>query len=112
MTPTPETLNPPIVTPTALTPENLTPFVLATNVVLAMLSVAMFLAFWRLLRGPSLPDRVVALDLIALLSIGFIAIYDITTNDAVFLDVAIALGLVAFLGTISFARYVERGASR
>ncbi|MBW3635244.1 MAG: cation:proton antiporter [Armatimonadetes bacterium] len=79
---------------------------------MAMLCVALFLAFWRLLRGPSLPDRVVALDLIALLSVGFIAIYDIVTNDTVFLDVAIVLGLVAFLGTVAFARYVERGATR
>jgi multicomponent Na+:H+ antiporter subunit F len=77
-----------------------------------MLCIAMFLAFWRLLRGPTLPDRVVALDLIALQSVGFIAIYDIVTNDTVFLDVAIVLGLVAFLGTVAFARYVERGAAR
>jgi multicomponent Na+:H+ antiporter subunit F len=104
---TPETLS-----PDALTPENLTPFTFAMNGVLAMLCIAMFLAFWRLLRGPTLPDRVVALDLIALQSVGFIAIYDIVTNDTVFLDVAIVLGLVAFLGTVAFARYVERGAAR
>lgn len=99
-------------TPESLNPGNLTPFTLAANAVMAMLCVALFLAFWRLLRGPSLPDRVVALDLIALLSVGFIAIYDIVTNDTVFLDVAIVLGLVAFLGTVAFARYVERGATR
>ena len=92
-----------------MTGEPLGPFSLVANIVLAMLCVAMFLAFARLLRGPSLPDRVVALDLIALLSVGFIAIYDIVTNDTVFLDVAIALGLIAFVGTIAFARYVERG---
>lgn len=99
-------------TPESLNPGNLNPFALVANVVMAMLCVALFLAFWRLLRGPSLPDRVVALDLIALLSVGFIAIYDIVTNDTVFLDVAIVLGLVAFLGTVAFARYVERGATR
>lgn len=99
-------------TPESLNPGNLTPFALVANVVMAMLCVALFLAFLRLLRGPSLPDRVVALDLIALLSVGFIAIYDIVTNDTVFLDVAIVLGLVAFLGTVAFARYVERGATR
>jgi multicomponent Na+:H+ antiporter subunit F len=104
---TPETL-----APDALRPENLTPFTFVMNGVLAILCVAMFLAFWRLLRGPTLPDRVVALDLIALLSVGFIAMYDIVTNDTVFLDVAIVLGLVAFLGTVAFARYVERGAAR
>jgi multicomponent Na+:H+ antiporter subunit F len=98
--------------PESLSPQNLTPFSLATNIVLAMLCAALFLALIRLLRGPTLPDRVVALDLIALLSVGFIAIYDITTNDTVFLDVAIVLGLVAFLGTVAFARYIERGAAR
>lgn len=99
-------------TPEALSPGNFNPFNFAAGGVMAMLCVALFLAFWRLLRGPSLPDRVVALDLIALLSVGFIAIYDIVTNDTVFLDVAIVLGLVAFLGTVAFARYVERGATR
>lgn len=103
---------PEALTSQALTPQNLTPFTFALNGVLAMLCIAMFLAFWRLLRGPTLPDRVVALDLISLLCVGFIAMYDIVTNDTVFLDVAIVLGLVAFLGTIAFARYVERGASR
>jgi multicomponent Na+:H+ antiporter subunit F len=81
------------------------------NIVFGMLCVAMFLAFFRLLRGPSLPDRVVALDLTALLSVGFIAIYDIMTNSTVFLDVAIALGLIAFVGTIAFAIYIQRGSS-
>lgn len=83
-----------------------------TVIVLTMLSVAMFLAFLRLLRGPTLPDRVVALDLIALLSVGFIAVYDIVTNDTVFLDVAIALALIAFVGTIAFARFIEKGEAR
>lgn len=99
-------------TPESLNPGNFSPFNFAVNAVMAMLCVALFLAFWRLLRGPSLPDRVVALDLIALISIGVIALYDIVTNDTVFLDVAIVLGLVAFLGTVAFARYVERGATR
>ena len=83
---------------------------LITMIVLGMLCIALFLAFARLVRGPTLPDRVVALDLIALLSVGFIAIYDIVTNDTVFLDVALALALIAFVGTIAFARYMEREA--
>jgi multicomponent Na+:H+ antiporter subunit F len=83
---------------------------LVAIVVLVMLCISLFLAFLRLLRGPTLPDRVVALDLIALLSVGFIAIYDIVTNDTVFLDVAIALALIAFVGTIAFACYMERAA--
>lgn len=73
-----------------------------------MLTVAMILAFVRLLRGPSLPDRVVALDLITILVVAIVATYDIATDQPVLFDAAIVLALVAFLGTVAFARYVER----
>jgi multicomponent Na+:H+ antiporter subunit F len=79
-------------------------------IIFAMLSIALFLAFVRLVRGPSLPDRVVALDLIAVLSVGFIAMYALDTKQPIFLDAAIVLALIAFLGTIAFARYLERRA--
>lgn len=84
----------------------------SSNLVLGMLTAAMFLAFYRLVRGPSLPDRVVALDLIVMLAVGFITVYDIATELSVFLDVAIVLALLSFLGTVAFARYVEKGAAR
>ncbi|MBV9787956.1 MAG: cation:proton antiporter [Chloroflexi bacterium] len=75
-----------------------------------MLSCGMTLAFIRLVRGPTLPDRVVALDLFAVLSTAFLTIYAIDTNQQVFLDVAIVLALIAFLGTVAFALYIERRA--
>jgi multicomponent Na+:H+ antiporter subunit F len=78
-------------------------------VVLVVLDAALLLAFVRLWRGPSLPDRVVALDLSGSLVVGIIAVYGILAGQPVFLDVAIALALVAFLGTVAYARYVERG---
>lgn len=80
------------------------------NLVYAMLSLALLLAFARLLRGPSLPDRVVSLDLIASLVVGFTCAYAIGTNQRVFLDVAIVLALIAFLSTVAFALYIERRA--
>ncbi len=80
------------------------------TIIYAMLIVALFLAFGRLVRGPSLPDRVVALDLTALLTAGIISVYAIDTNQGVFLDAAIVLALITFLGTIAFARYLERRA--
>lgn len=80
------------------------------NLVYAMLGLAWFLALARLVRGPSLPDRVVALDLIAFLTVGIVSAYAIGTNQRVFLDVAIVLALITFLGTIAFAQYVERRA--
>jgi multicomponent Na+:H+ antiporter subunit F len=80
-------------------------------IALAMLSVALLLAFVRLARGPSLPDRVIALDLISILAAAIAATYAIAAEKAVFLDVAIVLALISFLGTVAFARYVERQGS-
>jgi multicomponent Na+:H+ antiporter subunit F len=80
-------------------------------IALSMMSIAILLAVVRLIRGPSLPDRVVALDLISILVAGVIAIYAIETGQAAYLDVAIALALIAFLGTVAFARYIEKQVS-
>lgn len=80
------------------------------EVVFAIISLAMVLAFVRLVRGPSLPDRVVALDLIAISTAGFITVYAIDTGQRVFIDVAIVLALITFLSTVAFAQYIERRA--
>jgi len=85
---------------------------LATEVVLlalAMLGAALFLAFARLVRGPSLPDRVVALDLLSTVAVGFTSAFAVVSGQLVYLDVAIVLALIAFLGTVAFARYTEKG---
>jgi multicomponent Na+:H+ antiporter subunit F len=75
---------------------------------MGMAGVAMFLALARLVIGPSLPDRVVALDLIVVIAVGIIAAYDILTEQPILLDAATVVALVAFLGTVAFAHYVER----
>lgn len=78
--------------------------------VFAMLSAALVLTCVRLLRGPTLADRVVALDLLAVMSVSFIAVYALNTGQAVFLDAALVLALIAFLSSVAFARYLERRA--
>lgn len=80
----------------------------ALTFVLPLLGVAMVLTFVRLVRGPDLPDRVVALDLMTVVVLGMIAGYGIGAGQPVFLDVAIVLALVSFVATIAFAAYVER----
>ena len=75
---------------------------------LLVLAISMALTFVRLVRGPSLMDRVVALELIASLVAGIVAVYAIGTDDPALIDVAIALALVAFMGAVAFARYAER----
>ena len=81
----------------------------AGAIALALVSVALFLAALRLFRGPTLPDRVVALELISSLMVGIIALVSIVGEQAVLIDVAIALALVGFLGAVAFARYIEKG---
>lgn len=80
----------------------------AVDISFVILMAAMVLAFVRLALGPSLPDRVVALDLITILAVAFSALFAISSGKQAFLDVAIALALIAFLATVAFARYAER----
>ena len=79
---------------------------------LTAMSGALALALLRLIRGPSLPDRLVALELIASLMVGVVALVSIGTRQAIFLDVAIVLALVGFLGSVAFARFLVRGIVR
>ena len=79
------------------------------NLVLGMLILAVFLAQLRLVVGPSLPDRVIALDLMATLLVGFIAVYSIASSQTVLLDAATIVALISFLGSVAFARYIEKG---
>lgn len=83
-----------------------------TNIVLGMLILATLLAMVRIVRGPSLPDRVIALDLIGSVVAGIIAVYAVANDEPVFVDVAIVMALVIFIGTIAFARYLERRIAR
>ena len=73
-----------------------------------ILSLALLFAMTRLIRGPRLESRVVALDLLTILGIGIIATYAVMSDQTVFLDIAIVLALISFLGTIAFAFYLER----
>ena len=77
---------------------------------LLVVGVAMAASVVRLVRGPSLPARVVALDLLGPLSAGAIALSSIITGQSTFLPVAIVMALVMFVGTVAFALYLERRA--
>jgi len=79
------------------------------DVIFGFLVISMFLAFIRLVRGPSLPDRVVALDLIAITAVGLIGVYAVSTGQPIYIDEAMVLALIAFLGTSAFAHFIEKG---
>lgn len=73
---------------------------------LAILSLAFLLTVIRVLLGPGLPDRVVALDMLVATAIGFIVVIGMSGGYTLYLDIAIALGLVGFLATVAFARFL------
>ena len=75
---------------------------------LILLSFAGVLVFIRIIVGPSLPDRVIAFDLIGTITIGMIAIYSLITGVTSYLDAAIILSLILFLGAVAFAYYMKR----
>jgi multicomponent Na+:H+ antiporter subunit F len=83
-------------------------FATGLMIVFAMLVIALFFAFARLVRGPSLPDRVVALDLLSLVAVGITTTHAVAADQPVYLDVVIVIALLSFLGTVAFARYVEK----
>lgn len=90
----------------------LTPIDLAARFGLIVLTVGMILSVYRIVRGPENADRIVALDLLSIQVTAVIVLYAISSGKAAFLDVAIAYALVAFLGTVAFARYLERTPSK
>jgi len=76
---------------------------------LVTLGVALLIAVVRLVKGPTLQDRVVAMDLIGVLVVGLIVVLAASTQVPATLDAAIVIALIGFVGTVAYATYVERG---
>jgi multicomponent Na+:H+ antiporter subunit F len=83
------------------------PFVVAS----ILLAVGTGLTFIRLAKGPTLPDRVIAIDLIGVLLVCLLVIVAGATKEQALLDVAMVVALISFVGTVAYARYIEREGS-
>jgi multicomponent Na+:H+ antiporter subunit F len=80
-----------------------------SQITLVTLGVALLVAFIRLVKGPTLPDRIVAMDLFGVLVVGVIVVLAGSSGVRATLDAAIVIALVGFLSTVAYATYVERG---
>ena len=67
------------------------------------------ICLYRVIKGPSLPDRVVALDMIGVNMLSMIAIISLLQRTTAYLEVILILGILSFIGTIAFSKYIERG---
>jgi len=81
----------------------------AAELALALLGAAAVLTLVRLARGPSVADRVVALELLGTIAIGMIAAAAVVSGASALLDVALLVALASILGNVAFDRYIEGG---
>ncbi|RAR99215.1 K+/H+ antiporter subunit F [Cupriavidus alkaliphilus] len=78
-------------------------------VCLASLGLAFLLTLGRLLRGPSLPDRIVALDTLNINAIALIVVLGISLDSAVFFEAALLIAVMGFVATVALSKYLQRG---
>ena len=74
-----------------------------------ILLFAMFLTLIRFLKGPTLSDRVIAFDVMSIMSVSLLVILSLYFEQSFYLDIALVFGLIGFLGTTIFGRYIEKG---
>ena len=84
----------------------------SADIAIVLLLAALLLVIVRLARGPTLGDRILALDTLALLAVALIGAFTVRTGLGLYLDIAIAVALVGFLSTVALARYLLGRASK
>ena len=67
----------------------------------------MMVAIVRLLKGPSVNDRIAAMELISSIIMGFILVYSVMINKSVYLDVPVIISLISFIGTVAISTYLK-----
>jgi len=82
---------------------------LAVDIGLAAVTVALVLTLWRLVRGPSLPDRIMAVDTLYVNAIGLLVLVGIRLADAVYFEAALLIAMMGFVGTVAWCKHVTRG---
>jgi len=82
---------------------------IALNIALLAVAVAILLCAWRLLRGPSAPDRVLALDTLYINAVGLVVLMGIRLGSGMVFEAALIVAMLGFLATVALARYLTRG---
>ncbi|AGT33272.1 cation:proton antiporter [Geobacillus genomosp. 3] len=78
-------------------------------VALALLALAILCFLYRVVKGPTVADRVIALDAIGICLAGMVAVLSIVLETSVFLEIILLIGILAFLGTAAFAKFLQKG---
>lgn len=78
----------------------------AVLIALHVVGIAMLLSLWRLLRGPSLPDRILALDTLYVNTIAALILFGMHLRSAIYFEVALVIAMLGFVGTVVLSKYV------
>ncbi|MBZ5752320.1 MULTISPECIES: Na(+)/H(+) antiporter subunit F1 [Metabacillus] len=79
------------------------------QIALLCCSLAMIGLIYRVIKGPTMPDRVIALDTIGVNLVAITALISIVLESHAFLEIILLIGILAFIGTVAFAKYLEKG---
>ena len=82
---------------------------LAVRIAFVCIAIALLLNFWRLIRGPSLPDRILALDTMYINTVALLVLFGIYQGLTVFFEAALIIALMGFVGTVALCKYLLRG---
>ena len=81
----------------------------AVTIALAMMAAAFLLNLWRLLKGPSVVDRVTALDTMAINAVALLVLLGVQRGSALYFEAALIIAMVGFVSTVALCKYVLRG---
>ncbi len=79
------------------------------EIIVILLMLSILISLYRFLKGPTLSDRIIAFDVISIMSISLLIILALYFQRSLYIDIAMVFGLIGFLGTTIFGRYIERG---
>ncbi|PTN12813.1 K+/H+ antiporter subunit F [Nitrosomonas aestuarii] len=82
---------------------------ISIQIALALVTAAVAMSFWRLLRGPDAPDRILALDTLYINTIAILVLFGIHLGSALFFEAALLIALMGFIGTVALCKYLLRG---
>lgn len=74
---------------------------------MGILLIGCFLCLYRIARGPTAPDRTVAIDILGTLMVGFVGLYAVRTGQDFYITIGLAWALLSFIGTVALAKYLE-----
>ncbi len=82
---------------------------MAMPVAFALMALALLLNLWRVVRGPDLPDRILALDTLYINSIALLVLFGISLDTAIYFEAALLIAMMGFVGTVAVCKYLLRG---